>query len=61
VLVLPVRSTEMPRVRPMRPNMVPMVTMSDGTPVRITRNPLTNPTSSPTPSDATMPTISGAP
>ena len=50
--VLPSTRTVKPRVRPMTPNMVPIVMMSDGTPVRITRKPLTKPTSRPTPSDA---------
>ena len=60
-LVVPVRSTESPRTRPCTANSVPSVTMSDGTAVRMTRRPLMSPTTTPSASDAAMPTMIGAP
>ena len=61
VLVAPVSRTASPRVRPITANIVPMVTMSEGIPVRSTRRPFTYPTSRPMLSARTIPTPSGAP
>ena len=58
--VLPAIITVSPSVRPMTPNIVPMVMMSEGTARRVTRSPLTYPTISPTARPARMPTTSGA-
>ena len=59
-LVLPVRMTERPSVRPATANSVARVTTKEGSFVRTTRSPLTNPMTSPRASAATMPTMIGA-
>ena len=61
VLVAPVSRTANPSVSPITANIVPMVTMSEGTPVRSTRKPFTKPTRRPIASAAAIPTASGAP
>ncbi len=59
-LVVPVRMTERPSVRPATAKSVPKVTIKDGTAVRITNTPLMKPTSAPRASAAMTPTEVGA-
>ena len=59
--VLPVRNSDPHSVKPATANSVPIVTISEGTFVRITRKPLTRPTSSANPIVQATPTAIGSP
>ena len=60
-LVVPVSSTEKPRISPCTAKSVPSVTIKDGTTVLMTRKPLISPTSTPRPSAPMMPSQIGMP